>query len=298
MTHTRREFLQESAVLGAGAFCTPKLAGVLGSSLDGSATSGTHEFVCPKSAPPAHTLWALRIEDLKKEPAERLPLSCLQGLVNRRQPQIFLAYDRFDEQWLDWLRERGDVKEVRWARSQGSLPEVPPGHQRPGDYRSGSARQHQCGHDARRGRRLAARHSGAVPGIRPVGKWRWTCAGNGRRTSRPIGGSTPSMGRACPAGPVPITTPASSSSATTSWNSRYPWSGSRIPRMPRASPAASPAEEAQFARDLFQKLPVEYPLPGLVGPWAGRRRGVRREWPLFGPGPGQPTRQVPGVHGV
>ena len=57
----------------------------------------------------------MRIQELNKESEERLPLSCLQGLVNRKQPQIFLAYDRFDERWLDWLHERGDVKEVRWV---------------------------------------------------------------------------------------------------------------------------------------------------------------------------------------
>ena len=56
----------------------------------------------------------MRIEDLK-EAEERLPLACLQGLVNRRQPQIYLAYDRFDRQWLDWLQQRGDVHEVRWV---------------------------------------------------------------------------------------------------------------------------------------------------------------------------------------
>jgi hypothetical protein len=106
----------ESARLGAGAFCVPMLPGVLYGSFGESAAPGAHEPVCPKSLPPAHTLWAVRIADLKQEPAERLPLSCLQGLVNRRQPQIFLAYDRFDEQWLDWLRQRGDVKEVRWVQ--------------------------------------------------------------------------------------------------------------------------------------------------------------------------------------
>jgi hypothetical protein len=115
MTRSRREFLKQSAIVGAGAICTPMLPGLVHGSFGDLATLETHEPVCPKSAPPAETLWAVRIGDLK-EPAERLPLSCLQGLVNRRQPQIFLAYDRFDEQWLDWLRERGDVKEVRWVQ--------------------------------------------------------------------------------------------------------------------------------------------------------------------------------------
>jgi len=68
----------------------------------------------PKSAP-AKTLWALRIGDLKAGAEERLPLSCLQGLVNPRQSEIFLAYDSFDQHWLGWLRERSDVNEVRWV---------------------------------------------------------------------------------------------------------------------------------------------------------------------------------------
>jgi len=88
------------------ALCLLMLPGVLQSS---------DQAVCPKSSPPAKTMWAVRIQDLGKDSEERLPLSCLQGLVNRKQPRIFLAYDRFDEMWLDWLCERGDVKEVRWV---------------------------------------------------------------------------------------------------------------------------------------------------------------------------------------
>ena len=115
MTHSRRRFVKQCLTIGSGALCMPMLPGALLASPDSSDTPQPQETVCPKSAPPAKTLWALRIEDLKKGSDERLPLSCLQGLVNRQQPQIFLAYDHFDEQWLDWLRERGDVKEVRWV---------------------------------------------------------------------------------------------------------------------------------------------------------------------------------------
>jgi hypothetical protein len=79
------------------------------------APRAAEQTVCPKSAPPAKTMWAVRIQDLGKASDERLSLSCLQGLVNRKQPRIFLAYDRFDEMWLDWLRERGDVQKIRWA---------------------------------------------------------------------------------------------------------------------------------------------------------------------------------------
>ncbi len=114
MSRTRREFLKQGAILAAGLLGPPMLPHLLHGSFDGLAISGMDKAVCPRSSPPAKTLWAVRIDELK-QPVHRLPLACLQGLVNRRQPQIFLAYDRFDQQWLDWLRERGDVKEVCWT---------------------------------------------------------------------------------------------------------------------------------------------------------------------------------------
>jgi len=45
----------------------------------------------------------------------KLTLTCLQGIVNRRQPRLYLVQDRYDELWLEWLRERGDVDDVRWV---------------------------------------------------------------------------------------------------------------------------------------------------------------------------------------
>jgi hypothetical protein len=44
----------------------------------------------------------------------RLSLTCLQGIVNRPQPRLYLVQDRYDELWLDWLHERGDVDRVQW----------------------------------------------------------------------------------------------------------------------------------------------------------------------------------------
>lgn len=111
----RRGFLARSAALGLGALAAPMSPGVSRGAPGAPAAADGHEPVCPKSASPAKTLWAVRTGDLKR-PEDRLTLSCLQGLVNRRQPQIFIAYDRFDEQWLDWLRQRGDVNEVRWVQ--------------------------------------------------------------------------------------------------------------------------------------------------------------------------------------
>lgn len=114
MTRSRREFLKESVSLGIGVLGAPMFPGMLQAALDSSPTPVDQETVFPKSAPPASTILALKIERLSKEPDERLTLSCLQGLVNREQPRVFLVYDHMDELWLDWLRERGDVKEIRW----------------------------------------------------------------------------------------------------------------------------------------------------------------------------------------
>lgn len=71
--------------------------------------------VCPKSPAPARRLCAFRAGDLTSFSADlRLTLATLQGLVNRAQPRLYLVHDRYDELWLDWLRERGDVDHVEW----------------------------------------------------------------------------------------------------------------------------------------------------------------------------------------
>ncbi|MGO8719886.1 MAG: GxGYxYP domain-containing protein [Acidobacteriaceae bacterium] len=101
----RRKFIQVSAL-------------TLGSTLVGwpeQRTSGGTVQVCPKSAPPAKTLFAFRMGDVTTRAWDlELTLSCLQGIVNRSQPRLYLIHDRYDELWLEWLQERGDVKNVRW----------------------------------------------------------------------------------------------------------------------------------------------------------------------------------------
>jgi GxGYxYP putative glycoside hydrolase C-terminal domain/GxGYxY sequence motif in domain of unknown function N-terminal len=69
--------------------------------------------VCPKSAPPARKLAVFDLQELTSYPQDfRLTLHCLQGIVNRRQPRLYLVQDHYDELWLDWLRERGDIDAV------------------------------------------------------------------------------------------------------------------------------------------------------------------------------------------
>ena len=75
----------------------------------------TLERVGPRSKPPARHMYAFRLEELPANVRElRMTLHCLQGLVNREQPRLYLVQDRYDELWLDWLKERGDIDTVEW----------------------------------------------------------------------------------------------------------------------------------------------------------------------------------------
>jgi hypothetical protein len=123
----RRRFLRSAAWASAGACFLSRRASSASSLEPADAGTASDNNVFPKSSPPAKTLWALRFNELDvvgyDEPRqdlqdEKLPLTTLQGLVNRQQPQIFLLFDRFDELWLEWLRERGDVQEIRWVGTE------------------------------------------------------------------------------------------------------------------------------------------------------------------------------------
>jgi hypothetical protein len=101
----RRQFLEISTAALAGS--------VLPSSAECAEEDQIH--LCPKSPPPARTLYAFRSGDLTSFAWDlRLTLSCLQGIVNRTRPQLYLIHDRYDELWLEWLRDRGDVDRIDW----------------------------------------------------------------------------------------------------------------------------------------------------------------------------------------
>jgi hypothetical protein len=71
--------------------------------------------VCPKSGPLERRLAVMRLEELTSHSWDmRLTLTCLQGIVNRKRPRLYLIQDRYDELWLDWLKVRGDVDQVEW----------------------------------------------------------------------------------------------------------------------------------------------------------------------------------------
>ncbi len=116
---TRRLFLNTS-VAAFGGLLIPER---------GSSQDVARITVCPKSKPIARRLAAFRTEELTSHNWDlQLTLACLQGIVNRREPRLYLVQDRYDELWLDWLRERGDVDNIEWLEIgdvfERFLPEV------------------------------------------------------------------------------------------------------------------------------------------------------------------------------
>lgn len=101
----RRQFLQATASAVAATLVPWRT----------EAAEDAEIHLCPKSSAPARNLCAFRIGDLTSYAWDlQLTLSCLQGIVNRSQPRLYLIHDRYDELWLDWLQERGDVERVQW----------------------------------------------------------------------------------------------------------------------------------------------------------------------------------------
>ena len=103
LTMNRRQFIGACALLTAA-------------SAFGASTARQSGFqAAMKSKPVARRLYAFRVKGLGADPGDlELTVTCLQGLVNRHRPELYLVTDEYDEMWLDWLRERGDIKEVQW----------------------------------------------------------------------------------------------------------------------------------------------------------------------------------------
>lgn len=58
----------------------------------------------------------LIVADLEAQPYDRrLLLLCLQGLVNRERPSLYMLLDKTDRQWLDWMKTRG------WAEGEEAV---------------------------------------------------------------------------------------------------------------------------------------------------------------------------------
>jgi hypothetical protein len=277
MNHSRREFVKRCLSLGSGALCVPLLPGIMQS----SDALQPQEAVCPKSAPPAKTLWALRIEELKNA-EERLPLACLQGLVNRRQPQIYLAYDRFDQQWLDWLRERGDVQEVRWAEPMELYEKFLPAVKGlvvtdpdlPGSVNVATMLTSLEGWlPVAPSLRAKLDHLNVKMDLREkkwkknVEAYRWFYANHGSRMSR----------RACA-----NYDPGQFELRDYFVEFKIPMVWISHPKDAQRHRSASYAEEAQFARELFQKLPVNIPCLGWWDNGQGGEEGCGENGPYSG----------------
>ncbi len=80
----------------------------------GAATGRERHFqAAMKSKPISRRIHVFRLSELTAEQRDlELTVTCLQGLVNRRRPELYLVQDEYDDQWLEWLRERGDVKDT------------------------------------------------------------------------------------------------------------------------------------------------------------------------------------------
>ena len=99
----RRQFLRTSAVAAAGLWMPHRV----------TAEAENEGPVCPRSRPPARTLFVNDLGELTSMSWDlRLTLNCLQGIVNRTEPCLYLVHDHYDELWLNWLRERADVDKV------------------------------------------------------------------------------------------------------------------------------------------------------------------------------------------
>ena len=104
----RRTFAKVASGLLLSAAAAPGI-------LLGAQSAPTKYQVGMKSRPLARQLSVFRLEDLPYNVKDlRLTLHCLQGLVNRVQPRLYLIQDRYDELWLKWLQERGDIDEFRY----------------------------------------------------------------------------------------------------------------------------------------------------------------------------------------
>ncbi len=69
--------------------------------------------LCHRSNPPAKEIVMAQVNEMPHPYRDwQLTLTCLQGLVNRETPQLYLSLDLYDRLWMDWLVKRGDVQKV------------------------------------------------------------------------------------------------------------------------------------------------------------------------------------------
>ncbi|MCX7598325.1 MAG: GxGYxYP family putative glycoside hydrolase, partial [Armatimonadetes bacterium] len=62
-----------------------------------------YDTLWPRSTRPAETIFVCDLS--KADPAEEFALTVLQGLINRRQPRLYIIHTRYDAQDIQWLEE-------------------------------------------------------------------------------------------------------------------------------------------------------------------------------------------------
>ena len=87
-----------------------------------------YDGVFPKCAPPAKKLMVADVSTLPLD--EKLAFTSLEGVINGRQPRLYLISDLYgseggkpavEERWLQWLKERGDIEGSERATDPWSL---------------------------------------------------------------------------------------------------------------------------------------------------------------------------------
>ena len=64
----------------------------------------------PKSKPPAREVLSVPLAGLKTD--ERIAVTCLQGLLAREQPRLWLIRNHDDPFWMEWHRAKGHVERL------------------------------------------------------------------------------------------------------------------------------------------------------------------------------------------
>jgi hypothetical protein len=93
----------------------------------------SYDGVFPPSPAPARKMVAVDVSRLSLD--EKLAMASLEGVINGKQPRLYLITDHADPQakpspemrWLDWLKTRGDIDEVEPVADPWSLVRRWPG---------------------------------------------------------------------------------------------------------------------------------------------------------------------------
>jgi hypothetical protein len=77
--------------------------------------------VLPKMPVPDTRLWVADLSRASR--SECIAAACLQGIINRRKPRIYLIGSAYDEKWLGWLLERRYITQTQRLPDMADLVE-------------------------------------------------------------------------------------------------------------------------------------------------------------------------------